>query len=374
MPQYAKQTCHGRWMSQDCQAGLVSVIVPTYNRVGYVVETLNSVLVQNYRPIELIVVDDGSTDGTKEVVTDWQEANSHNRDFRIHYFFQENKGVEATRNKGMIESHGEFIQFLDSDDLLSPTKIANQLSILSSCKPGTAAYGDYCKFRLTDDGTIDIYETQTQHVPPNADFLELWFGYWVKNPHVYLFRRSDLYGMGPWDESLGSVGVEDVDYGTRFVLQGGSFVYCPQAWAFYRLYEGPADALSAVRTGQYWDSRIRVLDKTEETLIEKGTLEKYRSVLSLRYYGTAKESVHFSRDVMSSCLKKFRQLSPTGKLPGGFANRLGVKLLGLYLKEKLARYLRVKFGFHRNKIKPIASVENARQLYTGEFSLDPGHI
>src|SRR5688500_4129490 len=93
---------------------LVSVIIPTHNRAGWVGEAIGSVLEQTYQPIELIVVDDGSTDHTARVVQALGSA--------LTYLPQPQAGVSAARNRGVAASHGELVAFLDSDDLWQPAK------------------------------------------------------------------------------------------------------------------------------------------------------------------------------------------------------------------------------------------------------------
>jgi glycosyltransferase involved in cell wall biosynthesis len=127
-------TCHGRWMSEEYEPGLVSVIIPTYNRAHFLVEAMDSVWSQTYRPIELLVVDDGSTDNTAEVVEEWSKKCSSDVGFKLRYFHQENKGAPAARNLGLIESKGEYIQFWDSDDIMHRDKAQSQVAELSAGK------------------------------------------------------------------------------------------------------------------------------------------------------------------------------------------------------------------------------------------------
>jgi glycosyltransferase involved in cell wall biosynthesis len=98
---------------------LVSVIIPNYNYAHYLRETVDSVLAQTYSPIEVIVVDDGSRDTSKEVLGEYGE--------RIRTVFQQNQGVSAARNNGFAQSTGEFIAFLDADDTWLPSKIEKQV-------------------------------------------------------------------------------------------------------------------------------------------------------------------------------------------------------------------------------------------------------
>jgi glycosyltransferase involved in cell wall biosynthesis len=101
---------------------IFSVLIPTYNRANSLISTLNSVKEQTYRPIELVIVDDGSTDHTKEVVQKWQSDNQ-SEDFTILYHYKENGGVSSARNLALALSSGFFIQYLDSDDTIFPKRL-----------------------------------------------------------------------------------------------------------------------------------------------------------------------------------------------------------------------------------------------------------
>jgi len=105
---------------------LVSVIVPTYNRKNIVSKAIDSVLSQTYSHYEIIVVDDGSTDQTKETLRPYLH--------KIKYIYQENKGVSAARNTGINSSKGEWIAFLDSDDCWLPEKLQRQIEIVNNSK------------------------------------------------------------------------------------------------------------------------------------------------------------------------------------------------------------------------------------------------
>ena len=99
---------------------LISCIVPVYNGERYLKEALDSILTQSYRPLEIIVVDDGSTDGTAEVVAGYGE--------RVRYVWQSNAGPWIARNLGLSATQGEFISFLDADDLWHAEKLARQMA------------------------------------------------------------------------------------------------------------------------------------------------------------------------------------------------------------------------------------------------------
>ncbi len=100
----------------------VSIIIPTYNRANLLREAIDSVLAQTYQDFELLIVDDGSTDNTRDLATEYGN--------RVTYVFQENRGVSGTRNLGIRLSTGEYIAFLDSDDLWLPDKLERQVAIM----------------------------------------------------------------------------------------------------------------------------------------------------------------------------------------------------------------------------------------------------
>lgn len=105
------------------QPGLVSVVIPTYNRAALVRRAIESALDQSYGDLEVIVVDDGSSDDTRRVVADYGD--------RVHYFYQENGGVSAARNTALRHARGEFVAFLDSDDEWKSWRIESQVTALS---------------------------------------------------------------------------------------------------------------------------------------------------------------------------------------------------------------------------------------------------
>ena len=105
--------------------GLVSVVIPTFNRARLVRRAVQSALDQSYGRLEVVVVDDGSTDGTRDAIAGID-------DDRLHYVRQENAGLPAARNRGIAESTGDFIALLDSDDVWLPWKVEAQLAALAA--------------------------------------------------------------------------------------------------------------------------------------------------------------------------------------------------------------------------------------------------
>lgn len=121
---------------------LVSVIIPVYNGEKYLAETLESVLAQSYRPIETIVVDDGSTDRTADV------ARSVSR--TVHYYYQPNSGSSAARNAGVQKARGSMLAFLDSDDLWVKEKLSLQMPVIETTPGPDMVFGHVSQFYSPD--------------------------------------------------------------------------------------------------------------------------------------------------------------------------------------------------------------------------------
>lgn len=104
---------------------MISIIIPTYNRYSFLDKAIQSVLKQSYEDFELLIVDDGSNDGSDKLIQSFLDK-------RVRCFYQENRGVSAARNKGIIESRGDIIAFLDSDDWWKNKKLEKQLDLMKS--------------------------------------------------------------------------------------------------------------------------------------------------------------------------------------------------------------------------------------------------
>jgi glycosyltransferase involved in cell wall biosynthesis len=123
---------------------LVSICIPTFNRKEYLEVTLESIVNQTYKNIEIVVVDDGSTDGTEEMIKDFN--------FPIRYHWQENAGDAAARNKLISLAKGEYISFIDSDDLLMPDSVERMVGAVITEPVDTIVYGSY--YRIDAEGKV----------------------------------------------------------------------------------------------------------------------------------------------------------------------------------------------------------------------------
>jgi len=345
-------------MNEEYVRGLVSVIVPTYSRAHMVTEAMDSVWAQTYRPIELIVVDDGSTDETPRVLAAWGTMHSGDALFALRTFRQENRGVSAARNLGLIESRGEFIQFLDSDDLLGRSKVERQVSLLRKTANVQAAIASECSFLCGQDGFVVLSAKKARPVVRClSDAMRGWF----VSSHAILWSRAAARTIGPWDEQL--VASEDRDYAFRFLVQGGRMVSEPAAWVYFRRPGLLSENLTSGTSPKHGESWILMLDKLRAALDEQGLLEKYRSQLAWLYY---KGTGHWARsygDSRRKCLERFREL----RTP---SDKEGLRLVWRFVRSARGQLcqmqaLQICYAWTRNFVKrrrAVATVGSAHEL------------
>jgi glycosyltransferase involved in cell wall biosynthesis len=219
-------------MRDEFEKGLVSVIVPTYNRANILPEALDSVWTQTYRPIELIVIDDGSIDSTEKVVEAWRLAHQGNEEFELSYFHQENSGAPSARNLGLIQSKGEYIQFLDSDDLLYPTMLTHVVRAFDATHYDFVLVG-YNKICNECGRTIYSYVPE-----PETDALISYLYGRLQGNTISISRRRHLaQEIGPWNESL--VTDDDGDYMVRTILRSPRMAVVREKLWSYLVRRGP---------------------------------------------------------------------------------------------------------------------------------------
>lgn len=201
----------------------ISVIIPVYNRVNLLPDTLNSLLNQTVSAFEIIVVDDGSTDGTAEVAEAFGSP--------VKVIRQENRGPAAARNRGFLYSSGEFIHFFDSDDIALPNKHEIQYQDLE--KSGAdISYSPWVKGRFTDRGFQASNAILQQKGLPDGDLVKALLTNWSIVTHACLFRRSIVEKVGGFPEEI-SVAEDQLMF-LRCLLAGARVIHSPRTMELYR--------------------------------------------------------------------------------------------------------------------------------------------
>lgn len=209
---------------------MISIVIPLYNKEKSVVATLQSILAQTYTDYEVIIVDDGSTDGSADIVREYVRTLQID-DFKFQILSQQNSGVSAARNRGIIEAKGEYVAFLDADDLWTKDYLETVVALIRDY-PGAGLYS--VRYKVIND-------TQLPNVMQvKSDSHEIVRGY-VSNPWNNKLRlfigsvcvcKERLQKTGLFDERI--THGEDYDLCWRLILDGG-LVQDSRCCAFYRM-------------------------------------------------------------------------------------------------------------------------------------------
>lgn len=250
------------------KAPLVSIVIPTFNMQDLISETLQNCQQQSYANVEIIVVDDGSTDNTERLIL---AEFPHVKYYKLRH----SGGYPAIpRNFGLSKSKGKYIQFLDADDLIERHKIYEQVTLLE--KQGrnsrSVAYCDYEFFRVQSDGTVSKERRgpdQAEHWP--HDLYQQLGMYTIL--HRFLYPKAVLDAYGGFDQAL-SHG-EDLDLWLRLLINNVRFLYIDKSMAFYRehLSHSMKNLQSEIAC------RFKVISKVEHLLKSFGMLEHYENDL-----------------------------------------------------------------------------------------------
>lgn len=203
----------------------VSVVIPVWNGERHLREAIESVLAQDFRDFELIVVDDGSTDGSAAL------AESFMSDVRVSVRRQANAGVVAARNAGLRAARAEFVAFLDADDIAKPERLTKQVACLRS-RPEIAVVGSHIAHF---DGRKGLLRTQTFPGSPTEVARALETGNPLAQPAVML-RRSVALAVGGYREAFRH-GAEDYDLWLR-IVEKHPLANLPEVLTLYRVHPG----------------------------------------------------------------------------------------------------------------------------------------
>jgi glycosyltransferase involved in cell wall biosynthesis len=274
---------------------LVSVIIPLYNCENYIEATIDSVLQQTWSNIEILIVDDGSTDHSlaiaKKIVSD-----------KIKVFEQVNKGASAARNLGLMHAKGDYIQYLDADDLLSPDKIEKQLIALAGTKDQIAVCPTIYFFNWENHLEKKPEARELTYLYTTTSTLNFLLNLYGVNGngsmitiHAWLTPKTIINAIGSWNEEI-SVD-DDGEYFCRVVLSAAKIIFTDNVYSYYRKYKN-GNNLANRKTLSAIESTYYALTLKEKHLLEHNADPTIKQTFANAYYKLAVD-----------CFPKYKTLS-----------------------------------------------------------------
>jgi len=286
-------------VTTSMRAPLVSILIPAFNAQEWIADTLRSALAQTWPNKEIIVVDDGSSDQTVAIAREFESD-------AVRVVTQRNQGAAAARNNAFSLSRGDYIQWLDADDLLAPDKIAKQVEDLPNCKsPRTLVSSAFGKF---------MYRWYRAEFIPTDLWNDLGPAEWLlrkmeqnlfMQTATWLVSRELTEAAGPWNTNM--VSDDDGEYFCRVLLQCDSVRFVPEARVYYRTLGG--DSLGYVdrscrKREALWDSmklHIGYLRSMEDSPRSRAACVKYLQKRLIYFYpdrlDIAREAEQLARDM-----------------------------------------------------------------------------
>jgi hypothetical protein len=333
----------------------VSIIIPLFNARNYIAETLASASGQTWPEIEIIVVDDGSTDGSLDIALKHEGG-------RVRVLRQQNRGSCAARNAGLRAASGNYLQFLDHDDILAPDKIERQLCQWTQAVSRLTLFmGELARFITTANGarlyrgSDGRYHSEypvaypTWHDAAAFDWLlEWWNDRRETTPLPWLISRELAELAGPWDEG-GVSRLDDFEYLTRVLLAADRIVFTPRSRAGFRtLVTGSLSSTAMGRTRSACQEQSRALGLCCDHLLARADTPATRRTCGALLMHFAFETYPYCRGAALAAEQRARQFDvPLPPCPGGRIVRALTPLTGWKFARQL-QYLACACGYRRH--------------------------
>jgi glycosyltransferase involved in cell wall biosynthesis len=326
---------------------LVSILIPAYNAEEYLAETLDSALAQTWDNLEIIVVDDGSKDNTLVIAKQYESK-------IVKIIHQSNQGQSASENRALEAAQGDFIQYLDADDLLSPDKIERQIQCLGDSNSPYVAAGEWGRFYHTPS------EANFTPQPPWADMVPVdwllcvWDGHYMMHGAAWLIPRSIADRAGQWTESLSLI--NDFDYFSRIVLASEGVKFCWGARTYYR--SGNPQSLSGSKSYAALQSAFHALTLGTQNLLAHENSPRSRKVCADLFQRFVYEIYPDAPDIQQNAIAHVERHGGSTLAPPGTSS---FQLLSRFIGWKQAK--RIQSQIYRWGYSSVKNTQRLRSHY-----------
>ena len=313
---------------------LVSILIPLYNSEKYISMTIENCLNQRHGNIEIIIVDDGSTDRSAEIAEGYAVRYDNVKLYR-----QKNSGAPRARNLAFAKSKGEYIQYLDADDLMSENKISAQIEIAKTYNyaPDIIFSSKFSYFKKSIEDAKYFKQTIDKSYKSGIDWLtDSWSGGGFGVVMGWLTHRKLIQKAGKWDETLKKN--QDGEFFSRVLLNAKRVIMTDNTMVYYR--RTGSHSISASRSEESVYSVLQSLKKYEKN-IEKSNNKQLNEALAIMYANFVKEHYGIHTHIVKEAEKEIGKLGfDINKLP--YRGKFGylVSRMGFHNAVKIYRVLK----------------------------------
>lgn len=316
---------------------LVSILIPAYNAEAWITATINCALEQSWPRKEIIIVDDGSRDRTLEVARQHEGAN-------VCVIGQENQGASVARNRALAAAQGDYIQYLDADDLISENKIETQLLRLAEEPAGRIASCAWGRFEDELEAAQFMEDPIWADLGPIDWFCTAWSSQSMMAVHAWLTPRSIADRAGVWNTAR--CPIDDAEYFTRVVLASSGVAFCPEAKAYYR--SGISTSFSRQTSYPMLAAILEAMERCGRNLLQVENSQRTRAASAALLQQYVYATYPQAPDLVARAEARIRELGGS-ELPFKSAGRLHVlkQLIGWKAAKRIQlmeRNLRASAG------------------------------
>ncbi len=291
---------------------MVSVIIPVYNCGESLHRTMKSVLAQSYPELEVILVDDGSTDNSYTLAKQYENSN-------VFVLQQKNAGAAVARNTGLAVAKGEYIQFLDAGDVLGEEKIAAQVKALET-QPGKVAVCNYKQFTTDEELKNGVYPDQSLFIYSSDDPQDFLINLWGGKGHMnfiqtncWLVPKQIIEQAGGWRAYR--CPDDDGEFFARVLLGSEGIVYVPGVYNYYHIEPGGANQLSRSKNKKYLQNTLLTIDLKHQYLLQSGHHPYIKKAIASQYLRFAVDMYPAQRILSAIAYRRYQQLDTQITLP-----------------------------------------------------------
>lgn len=327
------------WLDEAYDQGLVSVIVPVHDQERFLRDCLQSVVDQDYRPVEIVIADDGSTDGSGKIIAEFEGIRGEGISIRA--LHQVRQGAQHARNNGCRMARGEYFLFLDGDDFLAPGNLSRQVDRFKNEPDVDIVYSD--GQYLSDGFEAPTRDGGRLSLGEPADLVAALLSGLSVPCFSYLFRRRTVGRCGPWDPTIPIN--QDIEFVLRRATRGCRFRYAAGLSGYYRKHSAVSiseqSILLRARTMQ------RILVQAERRLKERGELTEARiDAMIDGYRRIARQAYAKDRECFRQSIDTVLRLRPDYR-PKKPRARLVSSVIGFRIFERAA----IALSHWRKKIR-----------------------